>query len=871
MGRDDQQPLAAPASRPDATVRPDDALALLHERALVRASPPSVLINADAEIQRVSPGAGRYVSFNEGVPTRNLLSNVAPDVRVEVRAALFQADKLQRPVQAVFRRSQEGDAGGGPPLALTVHPVSAGPGSPQLFLVVFSEAADDLPRLPDGASGDDTAYSVAIRRLEDENRSLKSHLQDTLDRSAVSTEELKASNEELQAINEELRSAKEELETSKEELQSVNEELTTVNFELRMKVDEAGRNNDDLRNLMEAVDIATIFVDAGMRVKRFTPQASKLFALIPSDIGRPLMDVKSRLRYEEITEDATSVFKQLRPVERSVDSVDGEHYFARILPYRTSQDRIGGAVLTFINVTELRQAEDRVRAAEERLRDAIAANKDFAVFSTDADGDVVTWNEGATRLFGHQPADMIGRSMDLLFTGADRDAGIPRIERQESARSGRALGERAYLRADGTSVVASCVLTTLRSGSRPGFIAIARDVSSAWAREASGQHALNDAQRDRDAAKADSSARDQFLAVVSHELKQPLNLIQLNADLLMRLPEARGLPSVERISRTLAQAVATQSTIVNDLLDLSRVHTGKMQLRREPTDVAALAAQLGAAFADDAAAKGIGLVVDAPDAVVCDCDLVRMEQIIWNLLGNAVKFTDAGGHITVSVKAAEGKALLVVSDSGIGMPAADLTRVFDLYDQGHRGGLTAGTRRTGLGIGLALVRELVQAHGGTVKAASAGEGQGATFTVELALSGHAAVAKERVADTPLTQRILVVDDAADTLETLAALLRLEGAQVDATTSAQEALEMMGRGPYDLVLSDIGMPQMSGHELMRRARALPLGYRFRSIALTGYGREQDRQAARAAGFDGYLPKPVSLEQLHTLLDQLDREG
>ncbi|MDR5798026.1 PAS domain-containing protein [Caballeronia sp. LZ008] len=324
-----------------------------------------------------------------------------------------------------------------------------------------------------------------------------------------------------------------------------------------MKVDEAGRHNDDLRNLMEASDLATVFVDPGMRVKRFTPRASRLFALIPSDVGRPLMDVKSRLRYDEIVEDATAAFKQLVPIERGVTSVDDEHYLARIQPYRTSQDKIGGAVLTFIDVTELREAENAVRRTEERLRDAIASSRDFAVMSTDIRGVITTWNEGATTIFGYRPEDILGRSIDVLFTPEDRSRGVPEEERGAAVREGRASDERWHLREDGTRFFCSGVMTPLNTGDGAGFVKIARDVSQAKRRESQQDADLIKERRSTAEVKAGADLKDRFLAEMAHELKQPLNLIQVNAELLVRLPETRHSAAVQRIGATVMRAVST--------------------------------------------------------------------------------------------------------------------------------------------------------------------------------------------------------------------------------------------------------------------------------------------------------------------------
>ena len=845
----------------------DQPLASMHERALVQASPPSVLINANHEIERVSPGAGRFVAFGEGVPTRNLLTNVEADIGIEVRAALSRAIASENGVKTVFRRNPEGGTGSGPVMALSIHPVPSPDGDSMHWLVLFDDAFESSVAAGIRGETGDTGFQSAMRRLEDENRSLKMHLQETLDRSAMSNEELKASNEELQAINEELRSAKEELETSKEELQSVNEELSTVNFELRMKVDEASRNNDDLRNLIEASEIATVFVDSGMRVKRFTPQASKLFALIPSDIGRPLMDVKSRLQYDDIVDDATTVFNQLRPIERSITSIDDEHFFARILPYRTSQDKIGGAVLTFVDVTELRRAEKRVSITEERLRDAIATNKDFAVVSTDTEGRISTWNEGATRMFGHEPREIMGKSIDLLFTEVDRAAGVPAEQRRAAVSDGRASDERWHLRRDGSTLFCSGVMTPLHIDGRIGFLQISRDISNVKNLELEQKAELSNERRISAGIKAASELRDEFLAVMSHELKQPLNLIQVNAELLVRLPEVGQLSEVRRIGDTIARAVAAQDTIVSDLLDLSRIRTGKMRLHREATDLAEIVQRLSQAIAADVAHKDITLQIDAPQPVWCHCDPVRMEQVVWNLLGNAVKFTPANGRIHIRLSIDESSAKLEVEDTGVGISAESLPGVFELFNQGASAD-PGGARRAGLGIGLALVRELVREHGGRIEAESPGVGRGTTFSVWLPLLQE--VPERHVATLPSTvfqRRILMVDDDVDSLSTFATLLELEGASVDTTTSAATALNMLAAGDYDLLLSDVGMPEMSGIELMQRARELRPAKAFRSVAITGYGRDADTQAALAAGFDAHLTKPVSLERLKNVLQRL----
>lgn len=858
-----------PSANRGFTAVPGKSLATIHERALAATVAPSVLINSDHDIERVSPGAGRFVAFGEGAPTRNLLNNVPADIRLELRTLLFRAGETGETVRSVFTRGAADRAGEAPPtLALSLHPVRNDEGQLLHWLVLFDQASSATPAVAPEQGGKDQVERALFERVEDENRTLKLHLQDTLDRSAVSNEELKASNEELQAINEELMSAKEELETSKEELQSMNEELSTVNAELRMKVEEGNRNNDDLRNLMEASHIATIFVDPQMRVKRFTPQASGLFSLIASDVGRPLMDVKSRLNYSEIITDATQAFKQLQPIERSLTSVDNEHYLARILPYRTSHDKIGGAVLTFVDVTALRRAEQRVRQSEDRLRAAIASSKDFAVISTDGDGRILTWNEGAHIMFGYSEAEATGELIDMLFTDTDRARGIPDQERRIARREGRASDERWHLRSDGSVFFCSGVMTTASGDRGLGYIKIARDVSKNKHRQEQQDVELGTARKSVESAQAKSDMRDRFLAVMSHELKQPLNLILVNAELLVRTPEGQASPRVKRIGDTIMRAVAAQETIVNDLLDLSRVQTGKLHLSFAPTDVSDIVLRFSDAMAEDAQRKKVTLTVEmSGPPLLCICDPVRIEQVVWNLLGNAIKFTPEGGAVTVSLVEDQGHARLSIADTGVGISPEFLPNIFELFNQGDVQNVS-GQRRPGLGIGLALVRELVQAHGGRITAESAGRMRGSTFTVCLPLrSPHTPCEDTSGSTEPLRCDILMVDDDAEALATLAALMEMEGAAVTTAASGPEALAMLAAGDYDVLVSDIGMPAMNGHELMRQARKLQPGKHFRSIALTGYGSEVDARDALEAGFASFLTKPITVVRLRAALEEL----
>ena len=837
----------------------------VHRRCLEQVMPPSVLIDANSNILHLSEGAGRYLEHGGGLPTHNLLANINEELRLELRTAIYSANQSKRNVEVRGVRLEQG--GLVRHIHLSVRPFRGDDGAP-LALVVFEEAPGPDAVAPHSA---DAIGREIVEQLEKEIRTLKEHLQTTVEQSEASTEELKASNEELQATNEELRSATEELETSKEELQSMNEELTTVNYELKMKVEETGRVNDDLQNLIASTDIATVFVDKGLNIKRFTPQAATLFNLIATDAGRSLLDITHKLDYPQLPDDAQEAFSALRVTERSVRSVDGRHFLARFLPYRTADDKISGAVLTFIDVTALRQAEEKVRAGEERMRVVAETTRDFAIITTDEDGLVTAWNIGATRLFGWSEDEMRGRPLDETFTESDRQAGVPAQERQCALETGRSEDERWHLRKDGSTVYCSGVVTPLNSAAVRGFAKIARDMTDHQHMAVAREELLTHEKSVRRQAQAANSLKDEFLAVMSHELKNPLNLIHVNAELLMRMPEAKSSTSLARAADAILTAARSQSKIIDDLLDLSRVRTGKMTLRRTPLCLHEVLTPIMAAAAEQAQEKGLALAYRGDPGLTVEADHTRLEQIIWNLVSNAFKFTPAGGSVEVHLDAGDGGfARLMVTDTGRGIDPTFLPHLFDMFTQEGR-----GPQDRGLGIGLALVRELVQAQGGEVTARSAGIGKGSTFTVVFPLwQGRApqhALPPLKGPSPFAGKRVLVVDDSPDTVFALSELLRLEGAEVETAGDGRQALELLRRQGCDLLLSDLGMPDMDGLQLIAAALALPARPFKVALALTGYGREADARRALAAGFDGHIPKPVSMAAVERVAGPLLRRA
>ena len=857
--------IARPLVGEIAADEPKPALAHLHQRLLADQGPASVLVDHDGLILHVSDSATRYLRYAGGAPSHSLLDAVRPELRLELRTALFHARSTGESVLA--RQVKLEREGRSVWLDMTARPVRD-KNNAALALVTFNEVEASLAAEVAVEKGE---RDPMLNELERELQSTRDRLQSSIGRSESSNEELKAANEELQAMNEELRSATEELETSKEELQSVNEELITVNSELKAKVDETAKTNDDLSNLIASTDLATVFVDPGMRIKRFTPRATDIFNIIGADVGRSLLDITRRLDYDELEHDVAEAFQSLRLIEREVRGSDDKCYLVRVLPYRTTHDRIDGAVLTFVDISATRRAEDQVRLAELHMRLVAESTRDYAIITLDPEGRVTTWNKGAERMFGYLESEMVGHALDTVFTPQDRAAGVPADELRRAREEGRAEDERWQLRKDGSLFFCSGITTPLDDGRLHGYAKIARDLTDSKLVQSQREALLENEKKLRAELQGANALKDEFLAVMSHELKHPLNLIHVNAELLTRLPEVRESPGVARVADVIRRTVLSQAKIIDDLLDLSRLRTGKLSLNFAPIDWAAIIERLADAVQSDARAKDLAVSVEIDaEASIVFADAVRVEQIVWNLLSNALKFTPEGGRIQLRLVAEGSMARLDVADTGRGIQPEFLGQVFTMFRQASGG---ASRQEGGLGIGLALVNHLTELHGGSVAVSSRGLGQGACFSVWLPLYGGASQRMQSSVELPALEgmRILVVDDTPDTLEAFGELLKLEGANVTLATSGPKAIEAAETAEFDLVLSDIAMPGMDGYELMAELRKRDRTAKVMAVAVTGFGRPNDETRAREAGFDAHVAKPVELAALLQIIHRLQRGG
>lgn len=831
----------------------------IHQRALERTAPPSMIVDANADILHMSGSAGRFLRHVGGELSRNLLTLILPELRLEIRTTLFQVQQSGLAVKSravpITRDNRRYK------IDLLAQPYKDEESEGEFVLVVFEEAEID-PAEQEATTLLQTESQV-LSNLERELQRTKLHLQDTIEQSEVSSEELKASNEEMQAINEELRSATEELETSKEELQSINEELLTVNYELKTKVEETDKINDYLTNLIASTDIATVFVDRDMRIKWFTPRATDIFSMLPVDTGRSLLDITHRLQYDDLAKDAALVFESLNMIEREISSTDHRWYIARLLPYRSSEDHIDGTVLTFIDITKRRAAEDELRLSEERMRLVAESTRDYAIITLDEQGVITSWNKGAELIFGYSKVEAEGVYYDFIFSEEDRASGLPKAELQKVHTQGRSEDERWYLRKDGRRFYCSGEVTLLSGDNLRGYVKIARDLTGHKRQHEEQSQALAETRNT-------SYLKDEFFAVMSHELKHPLNLIQLNAELLRRLPVTKAVAPAAKAVNTICDAVNSQARIIDDLLDVARVRTGKLKLQAVTVDLVSVLRDIHTVVLNEQHETTVELQVPSQPLMV-HADPTRLEQIIWNLVNNALKFTPPTGRVQLIASQDGAKVRLDVKDNGTGIAPENLEHVFDLFGQAEKQHVSH--HREGLGIGLSLVRQLTEAQQGTVEVSSPGLGAGCTFSVCLPMARTDGEANSALRlDDEATGRlsgltILLVDDSADVLETLKVLLEMEDAEVIAFDRPAEALDAAKSMHFDLIISDLGMPVMSGHELMSALRQLPFAKDVPAIALTGYGAHSDITKSRQSGFDQHVGKPVSYEELIETIEAL----
>lgn len=529
-------------------------------------------------------------------------------------------------------------------------------------------------------------------------------------------------------------------------------------------------------------------------------------------------------------------------------------------PIRNELGYVSGCVLIFRDVTAQRLLE-RDKANQlltARLLAAIVESSNDAIISKSLDGVIQTWNAAAERLFGHTAEQAIGRHISLIIPPeriAEEDKIIARLK--EGQRIEHFETER--MRSDGQHINVSLTISPIKdaAGNVIGASKIVRDVTERKRLEDNLRKLASDlAENDR--------RKNEFLATLAHELRNPLAPISNMIEVVKRAGGNGELlkQAHETIERQLAQMVR----LVDDLLDLNRITHDRLELRRSEVELATVIQQAVEVARPLADAAGQKLTIDLPDeAIYLNADRARLAQVFGNLLNNSCKYTRPSGAISLSAERNGNDEVLVsVRDNGAGIPSDKIDSIFEMFMQVDR---SSDRSQSGLGIGLTLVKRLVEMHGGSIEARSAGEGQGSEFVVHLPIidkPASAPVSAAALSPSSLPRRILIVDDNRDSADSLAMLFEITGNQTYQAFDGVEAIELIEKYHPEVVLLDIGLPKLDGHEVCRRIREQPWGKDIIIIALTGWGQEDDRRKSEEAGFNGHLVKPVDYDKLLALL-------
>jgi two-component system CheB/CheR fusion protein len=857
---------------------------------LNRYAPASVLVNEQMKILQVRGEIDPYFKVTAGTPNLNLLTMARAGLLLDLRTAMYQAQTQN----VTVRKEGVSVEWGGRSTTVNIEVIPFEPQAVEtrFFLLLFEEvaptAADSIAvTSQSGDPGDLEPEKERLRQAlaiaNQEKIAAQAHLQSLIQNQENLNQDLKVANEEILSSNEELQSTNEELETAKEEIQATNEELTTTNEELRSQYFEQSQLNNDLTNLLASINIPVLMLADDLQIRRFTPTAQGLFNLIPTDIGRPFSDIRSTLDVPDLEQIILEVIDTLHTKEQEVQTQAGYWYNLRIRPYRTAENKIDGVVMVLIDIDGLKRSARTLEEAR-NYAETIVETVQTPLVVLDADFRVNKANRSFYETFRVSSSETSKSSLFELGNGqwnipqlrwVLEDILVSEVQLQnfELDHLFEQIGQK-------TMLLNACKLE--REDKALMILLSIEDITDRKQFEIDRSQLLEHEQLARQQAETANRTKDEFLANLSHELRNPLTPIlgwaqMLQSGKLKGAAANRALEVIERSARA-------QSQLIEDMLDIARITSGKLALDSNPIDLILVvqAAIDGVQLSADA--KNIEIVSQLSSTAVLG-DAARLQQVVWNLLSNAIKFTPAGGRVEVALESIDDRAQLQVSDTGKGIRAEFLPYIFDRF---HQGDSTSTKANQGLGLGLSIVRHLVELHGGTVQADSLGEGQGTTITLRLPLRELSEVLTGAIDLQPIVLaapvnvssddvpsldglHVLVVDDLIDTRDLLKFVLEGYGAEVLTVGNARSAIAALTENPgkYDVLISDIGMPEEDGYFLIREVRSLAAsaGGEIPAAALTAYAGDREREMAIEAGFQRHIAKPVKPVQLGLIVANL----
>jgi len=840
---------------------------------LARYVPAGVLVDDDLNVLQFRGHTGFFLEHRQGSASLNLKSLTQTYLFIELSEAVQETRSTGQPARREnIRISGDGEERY---IRFEVLPLNDAEGAAQYFLILFenspsrlriSAPAEWLRRMSSvlarqvglfksTQAGEQFQFSELRRELDATQR----HLQFVVEAHNACQEKLRSLEEELLSAHQEFQSTNEELETAKEELQSANEELATANEELRVSNHELSLVNLTLKNaqdfneaILGTMRDALVVLDRDLRAKRANRAYFEMFRTKPEaiqnnclyDTGNGFWD---RREIKELLQRVAQGGRTLENYEVVQAHPEIGERILNLSAYKLlGEDHLNDLVLlTIQDITERRGIEAALRQRSEILDQAHEA-----VLMWDLGGTIRYWNRGAEELYGYKRSEAIGQVSHALLK-TERGISSEEFERI-LARDRQWAGEVIHTTRTGNRIAVDSRNTVVVQRNKPPLVLETnRDITERKDIEES----LREAHRQK----------DEFLAMLAHELRNPLAPVR-NGLHILQTANPDKVP-IKQIHAMMDRQLTKLTRIVDDLLDVARITRGQIELREEVIDLVPLIVHVLEIVRYQLDARRHKLALDLPGhPVFVRVDPTRMEQVVENLLSNAAKYTPPGGHIEVTLQADGNEVVLRVHDDGRGISAEALPHIFDLFVQADRG---LDRMEGGLGIGLTLVRRLVELHHGRVEARSAGLGLGSEFWVYLPLwqgidqnpQDTTALRSELVL---VPRRVLIVDDNHDAAESTALIVSASGHTVEVAYDGSMALNIAASFKPEVALLDIGLPGMDGYELAKRLRSLPGMENALLVAISGYGTEEDHRASQAAGLDCHLVKPVDPDTLARVL-------
>ncbi|WP_121969068.1 CheR family methyltransferase [Leptolyngbya sp. BC1307] len=838
---------------------------------LSRYAPVGIVINEQLDILHFRGDTSAYLRPAPGEPSFSLLKMVQPGLLLELRSAIDEA-KTQRVASRRERLQIENNPRY---IHIEVTPIRNPLSKERSYLVLFEEGAliasvAAEPSEPGGepsppASAEIARFKQELAAARQELLDTQAYLQATIEEHDATNQQLTTANEEILSSNEELQSTNEELQTAKEEIQAANEELTTTNEELQSRNADARSTNDDLLNLLNNVNIPIVMLSDDLRIRRFTPTAQRLFNLIPTDVGRPVSDIRIDIDIDNLESLISEVIGTLDTQDLEVQDNEGHWYRLRIRPYRTADNQIDGAVIALVDIDAMKRTLQQLEMSRLYAERIVETVRSPLVVLT-ADLQVKTANYAFYETFQVSLSETEGRELFELGNG---QWDIPVLRAVLETLLADSLQVQDFeIDHEFDQIGRKIMLLNAREIEQPPaerlILLSIEDITKRKRAEAQRMQ-LTQERTARVEAESANASKDEFLSVLSHELRTPLSAIIGWISILLSRTEPdptllhRALTSIERSART-------QTRIIEDLLQVSRIIQGQMELQRQAVNLSDLVKAVVESMLPTAEKAGIQLIAmldEPPDYFYFDPD--RLQQVFSNALANAIKFTPRDGQITTRLTYSVDQAQVQITDTGRGIDADFLPHVFDRFRQANS---SSAREYGGLGIGLTIVKTFVEAHNGTVRISSPGIGMGTTLTVVLPLTAAIAPVQTAVPLPPGDDllsglRILIVEDDADNREILTIVLEEQAATVIPASSVAAAIEQLtDEETPDLLISDINLPGRDGFELIDwvRSRAPEQGGDLPAIALTGYAGSEHTESTLKAGFQAHLVKPINTDEL-----------